>query len=114
MGRKSYVVRYKQFSLRESRYLGSCVEVGDDNSHNIINGIFSDATEMAYYVGDPDDDDYGQSEKLTEEEFFGSNGVGKVDSTILDGDVGFFHIPRLDIYYIYNYGTGIHHFYGKK
>lgn len=107
------IVNFNQFSLRESKYLGSCVEVGDDNSHNYINSIFSDATEMAYYVGDPDNDDFGQSTKITKEDFLNSINRNTIDENHMKGDVGYYHIPKLSIHYIYNFDDGIHHFYRK-
>lgn len=73
----------------ENQYLGSCVEVGDDNSCNYINDIFSDATEMAYYVGDPDDDDFGQSEEISRNEFFKNIDVSVVERKILKVKLGF-------------------------
>ena len=102
---------FKKFIIKENRYLGSCVEVGDDNSCNYINDIFSDATEMAYYVGDPDEGDFGQSDEITKEEFFKTVDVSIVKKKQYKGDVGFYYIPSLKIYYIYNFDNGIHYFY---
>ncbi len=102
---------FKKFIIKESQYLGSCVEVGDNNSCNYINNIFSDATEMAYYVGDPDWDDFGQSEEITKEEFFKNVDVSIVKNKQYNGDVSFYYIPDLKIYYIYNFDNGIHYSY---
>jgi len=102
---------FKKFIIKENQYLGSCIEVGDDNSYNYINDIFSDATEMAYYVGDPDNDDFGQSEEISRDEFFKNIYISVVKRKILKGEVGFYYIPNLKIYYIYNFDDGIHYFY---
>jgi len=106
-----FINDFKKFIIKENRYLGSCVEVGDDNSCNYINDIFSDATEMAGYVGDPDNDDFGQSEEITQDEFFKNVEESTVINTQLEGDVGFYYIPNLKMYYIYNFDDGIHYFY---
>jgi len=98
-------------SIKENQYLGSCVEVGDSKSCNYINNIFSDATEMAYYVGDPDNNDYGESQQITKEEFFKNIDNSLVKQTQLDGYVEFYYIPELNIYYIYNFDKGIHYFF---
>ena len=98
-------------TTKENTYLGSCVEVGDDNSCNYINDIFSDATEMAYYVGNPDDDDFGKSEEISREEFLKNIDISVVKPKKLKGDVGFYYIPNLKMYYIYNFDDGIHYFY---
>jgi hypothetical protein len=92
-------------------YLGSCVEVGDEDSHNLINRIFSDATEMAYYVGNPDEDEWGKSEKISKKEFFNKINKDYVKKKQLKGQVVFYYIPDLDIYYIYNFDKDIHYFY---
>lgn len=102
---------FKKNLINENQYLGSCVEVGDADSCNHINNIFSDATEMAYYVGDPDDNDFGQSEEISREEFFKKINSVVVNKKNLGTEVGFYYIPRLKIYYIYNFDTGIHYFY---
>ena len=102
---------FKKFTIKENQYLGSCVEVGDDNSCNYINDIFPDATKMANYVGDPDNDDFGQSEKITRDEFFKNVERSIVKKKHLKGDVGFYYIPNLKMYYIYNFDEGIHYFY---
>ena len=101
----------KKLTIKENQYLGSCVEVGDDNSCNYINDIFSDATEMAYYVGDPDDNDFGESEEISRDEFFKNIDTSVVEHKVLNGKVGFYYIPNLKIYYIYNFDDGIHYFY---
>lgn len=97
-------------SLNEASYLGSCVEVGDEDVGNLINDIFSDATEMAYYIGDPDEGDIGQSKEINKIKFFKNIPSSLVNSRILRGDVQFYYIPDLEIYYIYA-DDGIHHFY---
>ena len=96
--------------IMENQYLGSCVEVGDDNSCNYINDIFSDATEMAYYVGDPDYNDFGESEEISRNEFFKNIDISVVERKVLKGKVGYYYIPNLKIYYIYNFDDGIHYF----
>jgi hypothetical protein len=105
------LIDFKKFIIRESSYIGSCVEVGDANSCNYINKIFSDATDMAYYVGDPDNDDFGQSKEIPKEEFFENVDIKNIKNKQLKGDVGFYYIPNLKIYYIYNFDNGIHYFY---
>ena len=94
-------------------YLGSCVEVGDEDSHNFINGIFCDATEMAYYVGNPDEDEWGKSIEISKKEFFDKIDKDWVNKKQLKGDVVFYYIPDLDIYFIYNSDKDIHYFYGE-
>ena len=97
--------------IKESQYLGSCVEVGDEDSYNYINRIFSDATEMAYYVGNPDEDDPGQSERISKKEFFSKIEKETIKKKVLKGEVEYFYIPNLDIYFIYNVDKDIHYFY---
>ena len=97
--------------LKESQYLGSCVEVGDEDSNNFINRIFSDATEMAYYVGNPDEEDLGKSEKISKKEFFSKIDKETINKKVLRGEVEYFYIPDLDIYFIYNINKDIHYFY---
>ena len=97
--------------LKEAQYLGSCVEVGDEDSNNFINRIFSDATEMAYYVGNPDEEDLGKSEKISKKEFFSKIDKETIKKKVLRGEVEYFYIPDLDIYFIYNVNKDIHYFY---
>ncbi len=92
-------------------YLGSCVEVGDEDSHNFINQIFYDATQMAYYVGNPDEDEWGRSVEISKKEFFNKIDKEFVNKKQLKGDVVFYYIPDLDIYFIYNSDKDIHYFY---
>ena len=103
---------FRKYLINESQFLGSCIEVGNRNSTNFINSIFSDATEMAYYVGDPDSGDFGQSEEISRNEFFENIDIAAVKRSQLKGEVGFYFIPNLKIFYIYNFDTGIHYFYG--
>lgn len=103
------VSTFEEF-LNESIYLGSCVEVGDEDSGNYINDIFSDATEMAYYVGDPDSGDIGRSKEIKKTVFLKNISLSSIDKKTLKGDVQFYYIPDLKIYYIYA-DDGIHHFY---
>lgn len=67
---------FKSFYLTESnsRYLGSCVDVGEedeDNQMDICN-VFSDATEMANRVFEPDEDDSESKyyKEISKDEFF--------------------------------------------
>lgn len=112
MNLQENVIRVRKLmGLNESQYLGSCVQVGDKNSFCLINDIFSDATEMAYYVGNPDEEDYGQSEKITRKDFFDNINRSEVKKKFLKGDAQFFYIPNLSIYYIYNSDQDVHYFY---
>ncbi len=92
-------------------YLGSCVDVGDEDNHNLICDIFSDATEMAYYVGNPDEDEWGKSKKISKKKFFNKIDKDSVNEKQLEGEVAFYYIPDLSIYYIYNFDKDIHYFY---
>lgn len=94
-------------------YLGSCVEVGDDESECFINRIFADATQMAYYVGNPDEGDEGRSIEILEDEFFENIKKEFVHKKYLRGKVTFHYIPDLDIYFIYNSNQDIHYFYSR-
>lgn len=107
---KRSIAMNEKYLLNESTYLGSCVEVGDEDSGNYINDIFSDATEMAYYVGDPDSGDIGRSKEIKKPVFLKNISLSSIDKKTLKGDVQFYYIPDLKIYYIYT-DDGIHHFY---
>ena len=50
------------------RYIGSCVDVGGTGKE--VCDIWSDATDMATVVGNPDEGDEGTSKELTKEEFY--------------------------------------------
>lgn len=94
-------------------YLGSCVEVGDDDNECFINNIFSDATQMAYYVGNPDEGDEGKSIEIFEDEFFENIKKESVHKKYLKGEVTFHYIPDLDVYFIYNSDQDVHYFYER-
>lgn len=94
-------------------YLGSCVEVGDEESECFITKLFSDATQMAYYVGNPDEGDEGRSIEIFEDEFFENIKKELVHKKYLKGDVTFHYIPDLDVYFIYNEDQDMHYFYER-
>lgn len=113
MNLQEQISRIKSMMNVNENYIGSCVDVGSEYRINIINDIFSDATEMAYYVGDPDNDDWGLSVEIPKNSFFGIFDKKFVDKKQLKNDVSFFYIPNLNMYYIYNFDDGIHYFYKK-
>lgn len=96
--------------IHESYYLGDCTDVGNGED-KFINDIFSDATTMAYYVGNPDEDDWGKSIKITKDEFFSHIDKKIVKRKILKGGIEYCYVPDLNIYYIYNYNNDIHYFF---
>ena len=94
-------------------YLGSCIEVGDDESECFITKLFSDATQMAYYVGNPDEGDEERSIEIFEDEFFENIKKELVHKKYLKGDATFHYIPDLDVYFIYNSDQDVHYFYER-
>lgn len=111
---KETINAFNQFFGHVSEgYLGSCVEVGDEESECSINNIFSDATEMAYYVGNPDEDDMGRSMEISEEEFFENIKKDTIVKKYLKGEVKYYYLPDLDIYFIYNEDQDVHYFYKR-
>jgi hypothetical protein len=95
------------------QYLGSCVDVGNERSYNLINNIFSDATEMAYYVGNPDEQDPGQSQQISPKNFYDVIPKEQVPSKFLKGICTFHFIPKLNIFFIYNENQDVHYFFRK-
>src|SRR5574343_1221582 len=97
--------------LNESIYLGSCVDVGNSKKHNYINNIFSDATDMSYYVYDPNYNDMNNSMEISKDDFLKEIDINIIDKKVLKGDVKFCYIPSLKIFYIYNFDKDIYYFY---
>lgn len=109
---EDFTLEFLKSSSRKIAYLGSCVEVGSLEEKYPINSIFEDATEMAYYVGDPDSDDFGRGREIDRKDFFEILEESKVDKRQLEGEVGFYIVPEIRLLYIYNFDSGIHYFYG--
>lgn len=106
--------------LSES-YIGSCVDVGPGNRKR-INDYFSDATQMAYYCGSPDDGDYGRSEEINDNVFYKYISRTVVPKKAINGDVKYFYISdagrisvnEAKIFYIYNIDSDIHYFFERN
>lgn len=52
-------------NYKKLHYIGNCIEADDIE----FCPLFSSAAEMAYYVGDPDNGDYGNSIEITKQHF---------------------------------------------
>lgn len=109
--------------LESSKYIGSCVDV-DSGSGKPVCDIFPDATSMAQKVGNPDEDDWGDSKELSESDFFQYIDRSKVPSKSIKGNHSYHYIakdnrgkemsPRESaIFFIYNSDSDIHYFFRK-
>lgn len=138
---KDYVNYLLETTLYESsRYLGSCVDVGnyadsgDDKDYMDICDIYSDATEMAQRVWEPDledsqiDDRYFK--EITKEKFYKyieplekmfGNDIKFIKKITNGGKLKYFYdtYPNIEtslhakIFYIYNEKDDIHYFFKR-
>ena len=109
--------------LLEKRYIGSCVDVGGDSGKEVCD-IFPNATDMAAWVGNPDEGDEGKSKELTKDEFYQFIPTEKVKQKHIKGNHTYHYIaqdergremtPRESgVFFIYNVDQDIHYFYRK-
>ncbi len=109
--------------LLERRYIGSCVDVGGDSGKEVCD-IWSDATDMATVVGNPDEGDEGTSKELTKEEFYQFIPIDKVKKKHVKGNHTYHYVAQDErgremtpkesgIFFIYNIDQDIHYFYRK-
>ena len=107
--------------LRETKYIGSCVDI-DSNSGKEVCKYFPDATTMATYVGNPDEDEWGKSKELLPVEWFKYIDKAKVPTKSMKGNVSYHYIaydsrgqemsPKESaIFFIYNIDQDIHYFF---
>jgi len=106
-------------SLYSTDYIGSCVDVGENNAE--VCRYFPDATTLASYVGNPDEDDWGKSKELSEDEFFKFIDLKKIPSKVMKGKYTFHYIDtgnygpeKAAIFFIYNWDQDIHYFFRKN
>lgn len=101
-----------------SKYIGSCVDVGG-NSAEVCN-YFPNASVMATYVGNPDENDWGKSKELSKNEFYTFVNTSKVPSKATQGkhtfhyiDTGGYSPKEAAIFFIYNWDQDIHYFFKR-
>ena len=105
------------------RYLGSCVDVDNDESSMEIKDYFSDATELSYIIGNPDENDYGKTSEINKEKFFEYINIKNVPMNVFDGELRYFYvcgdtindikIEDASFFIIYNETEDIHYFFTK-
>ena len=109
--------------LKESKYIGSCVDV-DNNTNKEVCKYFPDATTMATYVGNPDEDDWGKSKELEPTEWYQYIDKSKIPTKAIKGKASYHYIaydgrgqemtPKESaIFFIYNEDQDIHYFFKK-
>lgn len=109
--------------FESSKYIGSCVDV-DSRSKAPVCDIFSDATAMAQKIGNPDEDNWGDSKELTETHFFRYIDRSVVPSNSIKGEHSYHYIAKDNsgkemspkesaIFFIYNSDYDIHYFFRK-
>jgi hypothetical protein len=107
-----------------SKYLGSCVDVGSDSrNRKPICDYFPDATTMAYVVGNPDEEDLGQSSVIDKDTFYKYVDKSIIKNKMVVGDdVRYYYvsedrygdvikIEEASFFFIYNASTDIHYFF---
>ena len=107
--------------LVEKRYIGSCVDVGGNNAE--VCDIFPTATDMEYYVGNPDKGTEGKSKEISKEEWLEQIPANRIKSKHIEGEHSFHYIAQdtaglispdeAGIFFIYNIDQDIHYFYRK-
>jgi hypothetical protein len=116
------MIRLKNL-LRESKYIGSCVDVGGDSGKEVCK-YFPDATTLAAYVGNPDEGDWGKSHELTAERWYSYIDSAKVPAKAIKGVNTYHYIARdsadramspseASIFFIYNVDHDIHYFFRR-
>jgi hypothetical protein len=103
-------------------YIGSCVDVGSGKKE--VCKYFPDATIMAQYVGNPDENDWGKSKETTSKEFYKFVSKNDVPKKAINGEHSYHYIAQdsygrdmtindTAIYFIYNVDSDIHYFFKK-
>jgi len=103
-------------------YIGSCVDVGSGKKE--VCKYFPDATIMAQYVGNPDENDWGKSKETTSKEFYKFVSKNDVPKKAINGEHSYHYIAEdsygrdmtindTAIYFIYNVDSDIHYFFKK-
>lgn len=106
-----------------SKYLGSCVDV-DNGSSTQICDIFSNASEMAAKIGNPDENDWGDSTVLTDMEFYKFIDKSIVPKKAIAGELSYHYVSHdtdgtvmkpkeSGLFFIYNESQDIHYFFGR-
>ena len=110
--------------LKEGKYIGSCVDIGG-NSRKEVSKYFPDATTMAMYVGNPDEDDWGKSKELPPAEWLKYIDRVTVPTKAMKGSVSYHYIAYSSIgeemspeesaiFFIYNIDQDIHYFFKRE
>jgi hypothetical protein len=101
-----------------SKYIGSCVDVGGNKAE--VCRYFPNASTMATYVGNPDENDWGMSKELNKDEFYKFIDPSKVSSNVTKGkhtfhyiDTGGYGPEGAAIFFIYNWDQDIHYFFKR-
>jgi hypothetical protein len=104
--------------ISSSKYIGSCVDVGG-NSAEVCN-YFPDASTLSRYVGNPDENDWGMSKELTQDQFYTFINRSKIPAKVIRGkhtfhyiDTGNYGPEEASIFFIYNWDQDIHYFFKK-
>ena len=117
---KESQLKYILENLTQSlKYIGNCVDVA--YGRNKICKIFPDATTMAKYVGNPDEDNWGDGEEITKDEFLSLIDIKQIPKQALVGESRYFYIdPYGDLtlntakyFFMYNIEQDIHYFFEK-
>lgn len=106
----------------DSGYIGSCVDIGSSNKE--VCEYFPDATIMAQYVGNPDENEWGKSKETTPKEFYKYVSKDDVPKKAINGEHTYHYIAQdgsnrdmnineTAIYFIYNIASDIHYFFKK-
>ena len=120
---KSTMIKLKDILNEGGRYIGNCVDVGSGNNKEVCS-IFSDATSMAQKVGNPDENDWGDSKELSKTEFLSYIDSSKIPAKSVKGNhthhyiaidnVGREMTPKqAAIFFIYNEDQDIHYFFRR-
>jgi ADP-Ribosyltransferase in polyvalent proteins/Family of unknown function (DUF5824) len=103
-------------------YIGSCVDIGSSNKE--VCEYFPNATIMAEYVGNPDENEWGKSKETTPKEFYKYVSKDDVPKEAINGEHTYHYIAQdgsnrdmnineTAIYFIYNMASDIHYFFKK-
>jgi hypothetical protein len=104
-------------------YIGNCTHIGCNTKYP-ISKFFSDATEMAYFVGNPDEGTTGRSKQIDFDLFLNFINKDDIPKSALKGDnLSFYYVAEDDkgeiklneaaIFFIYNQDKDIHYFFRK-
>lgn len=110
-------MKFQDFVELQEQYIGSCVDVG--YGRGVISDIYSDATEMAQDVYDPNEDDLMNSKEITKEDFYKNFSEDSIPKKALDKTNRYFYVGyslKLDqakLFYIYNEKQDIHYFFKR-